>query len=169
MSAAVRSATGSPSTAACITNLDRSPPRHSRDSNDVGDWINFTVGRPWGKTAFITGYMRRDLTFSPLDREFFTTASYGGIQRKFGQKLTVSLMGEYIRSWRVQDALQATAQALRPAGTIQYIANKSWSVDGQFAYSTGESFQRIRQHLQQFLHHLCTAISPDLQRFRWRC
>ncbi len=109
-------------------------------SNDVGDWINFTVGRPWGKTAFITGYMRRDLTFSPLVREFFTTASYGGIQRKFGQKLTVSVMGEYIRSWRVQDALQATAQALRPAGTVQYIASKSWSVDGQFAYTKGESF-----------------------------
>ena len=110
-------------------------------SNDMGDWLNFTVGRPWGKTAFITGYTRRDLTFSPLVREFFTTATYAGIQRKFGQKLTVSVLGEYIRSWRVQDALQATAQALRPAGTIQYVANKSWSFDGQVAYTRGESFQ----------------------------
>jgi tetratricopeptide (TPR) repeat protein len=110
------------------------------NSNDIGNWLNFTVGRPWGKTAFVTGYTRRDLTFSPLVREFFTTSSYAGIQRKFGQKLTASILGEYIRSWRVQDALKATAQALRPAGTVQYVANKSWSMDGQFAYTKGESF-----------------------------
>ncbi len=114
---------------------------YKQNSNDVGSTLQFTVGRPWGKTAFITGYTRRDLTFSPLPRQFFTTATYAGIQRKFGQKLTASLLGEYIRSWRVQDTLQATAQAIRPGGTIQYIANKSWSVNGQFAYTRGEAFQ----------------------------
>ena len=114
---------------------------YPQNSNDVGNWLNFTVGRPWAKTAFITGYTRRDLTFSPLPREFFTTSTYAGLQHKFGQKLTASLMGEYIRSWRTQDTLQATAQALRPAGTIHYVANPSWTVDGQFAYTRGESFQ----------------------------
>ncbi|HKD83460.1 MAG TPA: tetratricopeptide repeat protein [Terriglobales bacterium] len=111
------------------------------DSNDVGATLQFTVGRPWGKTAFITGYTRRDLTYSPLVRQFFTTSTYAGIQRKFGQKLTASLLGEYIRSWRVQDTLTATAQAIRPAGTIQYRINPSWKVDGQFAYTRGEAFQ----------------------------
>ena len=88
----------------CITRPGRSPNR-TCSSNDVGSTIEFTVGRPWGKTALITGYTRRDLTFSPLVRQFFTTSTYAGIQRKFGQKLTVSVLGEYIRSWRVQDAL----------------------------------------------------------------
>ena len=56
------------------------------DSNDVGTTLQFTVGRPWGKTALITGYTRRDLTFSPLVRQFFTTSTYAGLQRKFWTK-----------------------------------------------------------------------------------
>ena len=64
--------------------------------------LEFTVGRPWGKTAFVTGYTRRNLTFSPLVRQFFTTSTYAGITRKFGEKLTVTALGEYIRSYRVQ-------------------------------------------------------------------
>jgi tetratricopeptide (TPR) repeat protein len=110
------------------------------NSSDVGARLEFRVGRPWGKTTFITGYTRRDLKFSPLVREFFTTSTYAGVERKFGQKLTVNLLGEYIRSWRRQDALIAIAQAMRPAGIIEYRPNKSWSVDGQFAYTRGETF-----------------------------
>lgn len=109
-------------------------------SNDVGSRLEFTVGRPWGKTEFITGYTRRDLTFSPLVRQFFTTSTYAGIQHKFGQKITASVLGEYIRSWRVQDSLKVTAQALRPGATFQFRPNKSWSVDTQWAYTRGESF-----------------------------
>ena len=109
-------------------------------SNDLGSAIEFTVGRPWGKTSLITGYTRRDLKFSPEVSQFFTTSTYGGLQRKFGQKLTVSVLGEYIRAWRIQNGITATAQALRPGGTIQYKVNKSWSVDGTFAYDRGEGF-----------------------------
>ena len=113
------------------------------DSNDVGTTLQFTVGRPWGKTALITGYTRRDLTFSPLVRQFFTTSGYGGLQRKFfDQKLTASLLGEYIRAFRVQDTLWATAHILRPLGTIQYKLDPSWTVDGQFAYEHGQTFQQ---------------------------
>lgn len=110
------------------------------NSNDVGSTLQFTVGRPWGKTAFITGYTRRDLTFNPLVREFFTTSSYAGIQRRFGRKLTASLVDEYIRSWRVQDTQWAAAHVFRPAGAFQYRANPSWSVDGQFALTRSASF-----------------------------
>ncbi len=127
------------------------------NSNDVGETLQFTVGRPWGKTAFITGYTRRDLTFSPLVRQFFTTSTYAGLQRKFGQKLSASLLGEYIRSWRVQDSLQATAQAIRPAGTIQYTPNNSWSVDGQFAWTRGEAFQEYDNVYSSFF---ITYIRP---------
>ncbi len=112
-----------------------------QNSNDVGMWLNFVAGRPWAKTQFITGYTRRDLTFTPLPRQFFTTSTYAGLQHKFGEKLNVSVVGEYIRSWRTQDSLQAIAQAIRPAGTLQYVASKSWKVDGQFAWTRGEGFQ----------------------------
>ena len=113
------------------------------DSNDVGTTLQFTVGRPWGKTALITGYTRRDLTYSPLVRQYFTTSAYGGLQRKFfDQKLTASLLAEYIRAFRTQDTLYATAHVLRPVGTLHYLFNPSWTVDGQFAYEGGSSFQQ---------------------------
>ncbi len=110
-------------------------------SNDVGARLEFKVGRPWGKTAFVTGYTRRKLTFSPQPNQYFTTSTYAGIQRKFGEKLSVTALGEYIRSYRIQGALSATAQALRPGGTIEYRPNNSWSVDGEFAYDRGEILQ----------------------------
>jgi tetratricopeptide (TPR) repeat protein len=112
-----------------------------QNSNDVGMTLQFTVGRPWAKTALITGYTRRNLTFSPLDRQYFTTSAYGGLQRKFfGQKLTVAGLAEYIRAYRVQDTQYATANVLRPVATLHYLVNPSWSVDGQFAYERTTAF-----------------------------
>ncbi len=113
------------------------------DSSDVGSTLQFTVGRPWGNTELITGYTRRDLTFSPLVRQFFTTSGYGGLQHKFlDQKLTASILAEYIRAYRVQDTFWASAHVLRPVGTIHYNVNPSWTVDGQFAYEHAQSFQQ---------------------------
>ncbi len=113
------------------------------NSNDVGTTLQFTVGRPWGKTALITGYTRRDLTFSPETRQYFTTSGYGGLQRKFfDQKLTASILAEYIRAYEVQNTIYATAHVLRPVATAQYLINPSWKVDGQFAYEGGSSFQQ---------------------------
>ncbi len=120
------------------------------NSTDVGARLEFKVGRPWGKTFFVTGYTRRNLTFSPLVRQFFTTSTYAGIQRQFGEKLTVTALGEYIRSYRVQDTLTATAQALRPGGTIQFRANKSWTVNGEFAYNRGETLQDYNNFYSAF-------------------
>jgi tetratricopeptide (TPR) repeat protein len=111
------------------------------NSSDVGGRLEFRVGRPWGKTAFIAGYTRRNLTFHPLPRQFFTTSTYAGIQRKFGEKFTVTALGEYIRSYRVQDSLSAIAQALRPGGTVEYRPARAWSVNGEFAYTRGEILQ----------------------------
>jgi tetratricopeptide (TPR) repeat protein len=110
-------------------------------SNDVGERLEFRVGRPWGKTAFVTGYTRRNLTFSPQPNQFFTTSTYAGIERNFGRKLTVTALGEYIRSYRVQGPLNATAQALRPGATVEFRPNLSWSVDGEVAYDRGEIYQ----------------------------
>lgn len=112
----------------------------SLSSRDVGSNLEFTVGRPWGKTAMVTGYSVRDLQFSPLVREYFTTSTYAGLQRQFGQKLKATLLGEYIRAWRVQDAAFAIAQAMRPAASFEYRANRHWTVDGQVAFDRGEGF-----------------------------
>lgn len=121
------------------------------NSSDVGARLEFTVGRPWGKTQFITGWTSRNLTFHPQPSEFFTTSTYAGLQRKFGQKLTVTALGEYTRSWQIQNAVNAIAQSLRPAGTFQYRMNKSWSVDGSFAYSRAEAFPAYDNMYSSFL------------------
>lgn len=118
-------------------------------SSDVGGRLEFRVGRPWGKTAFVTGYTRRNLTFSNSN-QFFTTSTYAGISRKFGEKLTVTALGEYIRSFRIQEPVSATAQALRPGGTIEYRPNNSWSVNGEFAYNRGEVLQDYNNFYSSF-------------------
>jgi hypothetical protein len=90
----------------------------------------------------LTGYTVRDIQFNPEIREFFTTTTYAGLQHTFGRqrKLTVSALGEYIRSWRVQDSTYAIAQALQPAGQITYTPNNRWKVDGSVAFGKGEGF-----------------------------
>jgi tetratricopeptide (TPR) repeat protein len=110
------------------------------NSRDVGAHLEFTVGRPWGKTALVTGYSVRDLQFSPLVRQYFTTSTYAGLQRHFGKRLTVTALGEYLRAWRVQDQTFAIAQAMRPAFQLHFQATRNWTVDGNFAYDRGEGF-----------------------------
>ena len=106
-------------------------------SSEKGARIDFTVGRPWGRTALVTGYTVRDLQFNPIVSEFFTTSSYIGIERKFGQKLTVTPMVQMIRSWRVQAPQYARAEAFTPAGSFEYRATPKWTVDGNFTWQSG--------------------------------
>jgi hypothetical protein len=107
-------------------------------SSDHGANLQFTVGRPWGKTAMVTGYSMRDITFTPLVREFYTTSTYAGISRKFGEKAKLTVLGEYLRSWRVQDTTGVIGQAIRPAAQFEYKPNRNWSIDANGAYSRGE-------------------------------
>ena len=109
-------------------------------SRDLGARLEFVVGRPWGKTNLLTGYSVRDLQFSPSIREFFTTTSYVGLERKFGRKGSIAALAEYIRSWRVQDQTAVTAQALRPGVNFQFNPSMRWSVDGSFSYARGSGF-----------------------------
>lgn len=104
-------------------------------SRDTSAHVEFAVGRPWGNTAMITGYRVRDLQFNPVIREFFTTSTYAGLQRRFGKTITGTLVGEYIRSWRVEITKFAIAQAMRPAAAIQFRPNNRWEVDANFAYT----------------------------------
>jgi len=109
-------------------------------SRDTGATVEFTVGRPWGNNAMITGWSARDLLFRPAIREFYTTSTYAGYERKFGKKLTLDVLGEYIRAWRVQDTAFVTAQALAPGARFEYRPSLRWTVNGNLTFERGENF-----------------------------
>jgi len=100
--------------------------------------IDFRVGSPWGRTALITGWGRNDQNFTSTvlgNTENYYTSSYIGLTHRFSH-LNVEGMAEYIRSWRIVPFVtkpgsfaiySGTAQALRPAGTIEYSPNRNWS------------------------------------------
>jgi len=111
---------------------------HSRDAAAT---LEFQVGRPWGRTSLLTGYEVRDLLFRPLIREYFTTESYIGVQHKFGSSWRAAILAEYLRSWRVQDADFAVAQALRPGFRLDWQPLAShWSVHADGTWSQGKAF-----------------------------
>ena len=106
-------------------------------SKDDAAHLRFRVGRPWGKTALITGYGIRDLQLHPTIREYFSTNAYGGIEHTFNRNWKATGLGELIRSWRVQDTTYAIAQAVRPSLEVEYRRNSRWSFDGSFAMTRG--------------------------------
>jgi tetratricopeptide (TPR) repeat protein len=111
---------------------------HSRDAAGT---VEFQVGRPWGRTALLTGYEVRDLLFRPLIREYYTTDSYLGVQHKFGTAWRAAVLAEFLRSWRVQDASFAVAQALRPGFRLDYQPLAShWAIHADGTWSQGKGF-----------------------------
>jgi tetratricopeptide (TPR) repeat protein len=107
--------------------------------------IEFTVGRPWGRNALITGYSARDLQFTGTSRfaqfrEFFTTSTYIGFRRQMTDKLRMTFLAEYQRAWQVQGSLWVNAQMMRPAVQLEYKINKRWSLTANGALSRGEGF-----------------------------
>jgi len=107
-------------------------------SRELGAQLQFIVGRPWGRTQFITSYGTRDLLFRPLIREFYETTTSAGVQHEFGERLRVAVLGQYIRSWRVQDLNYWIAQAFVPSGEVEWKPNHRWAITGDFAYSYGQ-------------------------------
>ena len=69
---------------------------------------------------------------NPEPHEFFTAATWVGMEHKFGEKLAVTVLGKYIRSWRVQDLTFATAQALIPGARVEYKRNERWSFEASW-------------------------------------
>jgi hypothetical protein len=102
--------------------------------------LEFRVGRPWGNTAFITGWGARDEQFFPLIREFYYTSTYGGIEQKFSENFRMRAVGEYLRSWRVEGQQFAIAQAFRPAANFEYSIGRNWNLEGSVAYSRNMGF-----------------------------
>ena len=120
-------------------------------SRDLSASIEFTVGRPWGKTSLITGYSVRDLLFRPRIEEYFNTSSYVGLQRKFGNRFTMAVIAEDLRSWRVENTQYVTAQALLPGGRFDFRANSRWSVQGSFVLSRGAGYHAYDNAQSEFL------------------
>ena len=74
---------------------------HSRDFSGS---IDFRLGRPWAKTAFLTGYNGRNLLVSPSVStdytqytEYYQTISYAGMEHSFG-RLRVTAVAEFLRA-----------------------------------------------------------------------
>ncbi len=120
------------------------------NSRDLNATAEFTVGRPWGNTALLTGYTVRDLLFNPIVEEYFETSSYIGLQRKFGRRLTAAVLAEDLRAWRVQGTQYAIAQAFVPGGRFEFRANPRWTVQGSFLLSRGEGFHQYDNAQSEF-------------------
>jgi len=121
---------------------------HSRDALAN---LEFTVGRPWGRTSLLAGYSVRDLLIRPEIREYYSTSTYAGIQRRLGSRLTVAVLGEYLRSWRVFNETFAIAQAMRPGARFEYRPNNRWQVTGSFTLSRGEGFHVYDNAQSEFM------------------
>jgi tetratricopeptide (TPR) repeat protein len=102
--------------------------------------IDFRVGRPWGKTALVTGWGASDQKFSPATSEDYYTSSYLGVEHKFNERLNLRAVAEDLRAWRVVGANSGIAQNLRPAGTIDFTPNRKWDMQVSTAYSSTRSF-----------------------------
>ena len=110
---------------------------HSRDFSGA---LDFRVGRPWGKTALLTGYNGRDLLFGPAVYEYYQTITYAGLQREFGSHLRVTGVAEFLRSWRVEGSQYAIAQTLRPRFGLDADLNRRWTLSASGAWSSGRGF-----------------------------
>ncbi|HSB75623.1 MAG TPA: hypothetical protein VLC12_08235, partial [Terriglobales bacterium] len=123
-------------------------PLHSRELRGT---VAFKVGRPWGRTSLFTEYSADDLLFRPLIGEYYQTITTAGIQHKFSEKLTIGILGDYLRAWRVQGSQYALAQAMRPGFRFQYRPTTHWSAEGEFAYSRGQGMHFYDNVQSRFL------------------
>lgn len=102
--------------------------------------IDFRVGRPWGKTALLTGWGANDQLFTPVNFEDYYTSSYIGIEHRFSDRLLLRGMMEDLRAWRVVGAASGIAQNLRPAASVDYVPQRNWDIQASSAYSDTRGF-----------------------------
>jgi tetratricopeptide (TPR) repeat protein len=121
---------------------------HSRDFSGA---LDFRVGRPWGKTALLTGYSARDLQFGPSIHEYYQTVSYAGLQRGFGSRIRVLAVAEFLRAWRVEGSQYAIAQAFRPRFGVDAVLTQHWALSASGAWSSGRSIHAYDSVTSSFL------------------
>jgi tetratricopeptide (TPR) repeat protein len=136
-------------------------------SRDFGGTVNFIIGRPWGKTALITGYGARDILYRPSIHEYFESDSYAGVQQKFGSKILVSAVAEYLKSWRVEGSSWAYAQTLRPGFALRIKPNDRWSIDATGTWSQGMGYHAYDNFnngiLLSYMHPLRGAVNDGTE------
>ncbi|HKF22266.1 MAG TPA: tetratricopeptide repeat protein [Candidatus Angelobacter sp.] len=120
-------------------------------SRDLAADLEFRMGRPWGHTFLVTGYYVRDILYHPQPAEFFSTAGWGGVEHQFGQKVTLTVLGKYLRAWRVQDVTFTTGQILVPGARVEVKPWEHWTFSAAFDMSHGEGFQLYNNYQTGFL------------------
>ncbi len=138
-------------------------------STGVSSGIDFRVGAPWGKTALVTGWGANDQKFNPVSYEAYFTSTYAGIDRKFGQRLDVRAIAEFLRAWRIIGANSGIAQNLRPAATVDFKVTRNWEVQGSTAYSNVRSFHVYDATQNGVSVSYAAAIRPKIQRRCRKC
>ena len=121
---------------------------HSRDFSGA---LDFHVGRPWGRTALLTGYNARDLVFGPAIEEYYQTVSYAGLQHRFGSRIRASAVAEFLRAWRVEGNEYAIAQTLRPRFGVDDKINQHWEMSASGAWSSGRGFHAYDNVTSSFM------------------
>lgn len=116
------------------------------DEHATAGAVDFRVGAPWGRTALITGWGLNHQHFISQQRgnsENYYTSSYIGLAHKFGTRLDVQAIAEDLRAWRIvpfSPIHSAIAQALRPAGTIDFSASRNWGFQVSTSYENTRGF-----------------------------
>ncbi len=118
----------------------------SESSRLLAGALNFRVGAPWSKTALVTGWGATDQQFPSTQvgfRENYYTSSYIGLSRNFGTKLKAEGIMEDLRAWRIapfSPIRSAIAQALRPAGTLDYALTRDWNIQANTSFESTRGF-----------------------------
>jgi predicted Zn-dependent protease len=116
------------------------------DEHALTGALNFRVGAPWGKTALITGWGSNDQQFDSKqlgNTENYYTSSYIGLNRRFTTRLSAEGIVEDVRAWRTvpySPIHSGIAQALRPAGTVDFSFSPRWNFQASTAYESTRSF-----------------------------
>ena len=74
-----------------------------------------------------------------------------------------AILAEYLRSWRVNDADFAIAQAMRPGARFEYHPNPRWTVQGSFVLSRGEGFHAYDNAQSEFLVSYVRPVHRGLE------
>lgn len=109
-------------------------------SDSTSGAVNFRVGQPWGRTALVVGWGASDQKFTPVSIENYYTSTYLGLTHHFGTKLNIQVIGEDLRAWRVVGPSSGISQAIRPAGTIDYMPTRNWNVEASSSYASTRGF-----------------------------
>ena len=102
--------------------------------------LNFRVGKPWAKTALVTGWGSNDQQFTPVGIENYNTSSYIGLTHRFSPRWNAEAIVQDLRGWRVVGVRSGNAQALRPAGEVDFYPTPHWDIQASTSYDSTRSF-----------------------------